>query len=98
MVEARRRSQRHGDGIAGPGGHSENLKAQSFLRGSWRLCTPSLPDQSNIYLHLKDIFKKPLQCLDFFISQLEFNIYNNTKYMHCIERTKILKNQSHPFH
>ena len=32
------------DGFAGPRGHSAaNLEAQrSFLRGSWRLCTPSL--------------------------------------------------------
>ena len=41
--EARRRSERHGDGFMGPEGHSENLKARmSFLRGSWRLCTASL--------------------------------------------------------
>ena len=37
---------------------------------------------NNIYLHLKDIFKKPFQCLDFCIRQLEFNIYNKTNYMH----------------
>ena len=37
------------------------------------------PEQSNIHLHLRDIFKKPLQCLDFCIRQLEFNIYNKTK-------------------
>ena len=37
--------------------------------------------QSNIHLHLKDIFKKPLQCLDFCIRLLEFNIYNKTNYM-----------------
>ena len=41
-----------------------------------------IPSQSNIHLHLKDIFKKPLQCLDFCIRQLEFNIYNKTNYMH----------------
>ena len=36
-------SRREGDGFAGPGGHSANLEAwRSFLRGSWRLCTPSL--------------------------------------------------------
>ena len=36
-------SRRLGDGFAGPGGHSANLEARrSFLRGSWRLCTPSL--------------------------------------------------------
>ena len=40
------------------------------------------PTQSNIHINLKDIFKKPLQCLDFCISQLEFNIYNKTYYMH----------------
>ena len=38
--------------------------------------------KSNINLHLKDIFKKPLQCLYFCIRQLEFNIYNKTNYMH----------------
>ena len=38
----------------------------------------SHPTQSNIHLHLKDIFKKPLQCLDFCIRLLEFNIYNKT--------------------
>ena len=27
MVEARRRSERHGEYFAGPGGHSENLEA-----------------------------------------------------------------------
>ena len=37
---------------------------------------------NNIYLHLKDTFKKPLQCLDFCIRLLEFNIYNKTNYMH----------------
>ena len=37
--------------------------------------------QSNIYLHSKDFFKKPLQCLDFCIHLLEFNIYNKTNYM-----------------
>ena len=42
----------------------------------------SHPRQSNIHLHLKDIFKKPLQCLDFSIHQLEFNIYNKTNCMH----------------
>ena len=36
----------------------------------------------NIYLHLKDIFKKTLHCLGFCIRQLEFNIYNKTNYMH----------------
>ena len=30
--------------------------------------------ESNIYLHLEDIFKKLLQCLDFCIRLLEFNI------------------------
>ena len=36
-------SLRLGDGFVGPGGHSANLEARrSFLRGSWRLCTPSL--------------------------------------------------------
>ena len=39
MAEAKR----HGDSFAGPGGNSANLEARrSFLRGSWRLCTPSL--------------------------------------------------------
>ena len=43
MAEDRRQNKRHGDGLVGPGGHSANLKAwMSFLRGSWRLCTPSL--------------------------------------------------------
>ena len=38
MEEARRPSDRHGDGFVGPGGHSANLEARrSFLRGSWRL-------------------------------------------------------------
>ena len=37
---------------------------------------------TNIHLHLKDIFIKPLQCLDFCIRLLEFNIYNKTNYMH----------------
>ena len=36
----------------------------------------------NIHLHLKDIFKKPLQCLDFCIRLLEFNIYNKTNNIH----------------
>ena len=36
-------SRRLGDGFAGPGGNSANLEARrAFLRGSWRLCTPSL--------------------------------------------------------
>ena len=36
MAEARRRSERHGDGFAGPGGHYANLETwRSFLRGSW---------------------------------------------------------------
>ena len=45
MMEARRRSERHGDGFSGPGGqgHSANLKAwSSFLHDSWCFCTPSL--------------------------------------------------------
>ena len=38
-------SRRLGDGFAGPGGNSANLEARrSFLRGSWRLCTPSLEE------------------------------------------------------
>ena len=41
----------------------------------------SHPGQSNIYLHLKDIFIKPLQCLDFCNCLLEFNIFNITNYM-----------------
>ena len=44
MAEARRLSERYGDGFEGPGGHSESLEAwRSFLRGLWRLCTLSLP-------------------------------------------------------
>ena len=44
MAEARRLSERYEDGFEGPGGHSESLEAwRSFFRGSWRLCTPSLP-------------------------------------------------------
>ena len=39
------------------------------------------PGQSNIYLHLKDIFIKLLHCLDFWICLLEFNIFNITNYM-----------------
>ena len=35
--------------------------------------------QSNIHLRLKDIFKKPLQCLDFCIRLRKFN---KTNYMH----------------
>ena len=43
IAEARRRRKRLGVGFVAPGGHSENLEARrSFLRGSWRLCTPSL--------------------------------------------------------
>ena len=43
MAEAQKRSERHRDGFAGPGGYSENMEAwRSFLRGSWRLCTPPL--------------------------------------------------------
>ena len=39
-------SQRQGDSFAGPGGYSANLEVRrSFLRGSWRLCTPSLPGE-----------------------------------------------------
>ena len=38
LAEARRCSERHGGGFAGPGGHSASLKAQkSFLLGSRRL-------------------------------------------------------------
>ena len=36
-------SRRLGDQFCGPGGNSANPEARrSFLRGSWRLCTPSL--------------------------------------------------------
>jgi len=41
MAEARGHSERHGNGFTGPGGHSAILEAwRSFLRASWRLCTP----------------------------------------------------------
>ena len=38
--------------------------------------------QSNIYLNLEDVFKKSLQCLDFCIRLLEFDITCKTNYMH----------------
>ena len=38
--------------------------------------------QSNIYFHLKDIFKKPSECLDFCFRLLEFNIFRKTNYIH----------------
>ena len=44
--------------VAGPGGHSANLEARrSFLRGSWRLCTPSLKLSMFIYLSMGATFK-----------------------------------------
>jgi len=43
MPEAQRHSKRHGEGFAGPVGHSANLETgRSFSQGSWHLCTPSL--------------------------------------------------------
>ena len=53
----------------------------------------SHPTQSNIYLHLKDIFKKLFQCSEFCVCLLEFNIYKKTN---AKKEHKILKNQSHP--
>ena len=51
MAEACRRSKRDGDGFAGSGGHSANLEARrSFLRGSWRLSTPSLTHPIKMYV------------------------------------------------
>ena len=41
------KSWRPGDSFAGPVCHSANLEARrSFLRGTWRLCTPSLVPQT----------------------------------------------------
>ena len=46
MADSRRQSKRHRDGFMGPEGHSANLEAcRTFLRGSWRLSTPSLTDK-----------------------------------------------------
>ena len=51
MTEARRCSERQGDCFAGPGGNSANLEARrSFLRGSWRLSTPSLTHPIKMYV------------------------------------------------
>ena len=48
-IEWREAWWRHGGwetSLAGPGGNSANPEARrSFLRGSWRLCTPSLISQ-----------------------------------------------------
>ena len=52
-------SQRQGDGFAGPGGHSANLEVRrSFLRGSWRLSTPS---HVHLLLYFQQLFKDFVQ-------------------------------------
>ena len=54
-TEWRKAWLRHGGwetSFAGPGGNSANPEARkSFLRGSWRLCTPSLVQLSSAKPH-----------------------------------------------
>ena len=61
-----------------------------------RLLNMTSSHPNNIYLHLEDIFKKPLQCLDFVFAYSSST--STTKLITCIERTKNLEKlvSSHP--
>ena len=66
IAEAWRRIERHQDGFTGPGGNTANLEAaRSFLRGSWRLCTPSLLTTPSLFFSYLPPYPFPLLLLSF---------------------------------